>query len=160
MSCSNRGGIVFLIVFKTRHALPLTFVRFSRPRTSRGFHAECPRCGRAAARKAGHGLVLDSDVFVSHLRPRQSRGVAIIVIFPRPRPRSQPVHIQHLDAAANCPQPSNVHAASAESLRPSTVRDSTDDAASPRPVSGNAQASSGPHSRQHHHPGESAYVLI
>lgn len=42
-SCSNRGGKVFLIVFKTREALPLTFVRFWRPRRSRGEGAEPPR---------------------------------------------------------------------------------------------------------------------
>jgi len=34
---------VYLIMFKTGHALPLAGARLLRPRSSRGEHAECPR---------------------------------------------------------------------------------------------------------------------
>lgn len=43
MRCWTKGGNVFPITFNTGQALPLTFVRFWRPRSSRGEGAAPPR---------------------------------------------------------------------------------------------------------------------
>ena len=75
---------MFLIMFKTRHALPLVGTRILRPRTSRGETAQCPRDIAAEWPVTRHIHGLDSSAnqpqqqsmhgcgqFVSSLHPRQ-----------------------------------------------------------------------------------------
>lgn len=142
------------------HALPLTFVRFSRPRSSRGVHAECPRNGSAAARFAVRRIVLDSVVAVTHPRPWQSGKQSITVAFPMECPCPQSVHIQRQGASAIDPQTGNVRALSAACARTGIVRELVGDAASPRPINGREHVTFCPQSRPQHDPETSAYVLV
>lgn len=148
------------IPFNTGHALPLTFVRFLRPRTSRGARAECPRNGCARAHYSGHGIDLDSDVSAPHSRHRQSGKLSIAVAFPTECPCPQSVHIQRHGAFATNPQSRNVRALSAECPRAGIVHELVGDPASPRLISGHEHVSFRPRFRQHHDPGASAYVLV
>jgi len=80
--CSNIGGNVFLIVFKTREALPLTFVRFWRPRTGRDKSAEHPR-----------NVIVPSP----ELRPVRDRGSSEHAVW------TKTVHVCEQSATAFCP---------------------------------------------------------
>ena len=82
-------------MFSTRHALPLTFVRFSRPRISRAHYANCPRNRRGEAPNIGHGLVLSSDVSQPQPRTRQSLDQTMNTATPQPRPCPWSARVQH-----------------------------------------------------------------
>lgn len=86
-SCSKRGGKVFLIVFKTREALPLTFVRFWRPRSSRVEGAEQPR--HASDSGPRHQPVRESDWFALMTRVQKIRVRAQSATEFRPHPWAQ-----------------------------------------------------------------------
>ena len=122
------------IPFNTGHALPLTFVRFLRPRTGRGARAEYPRNGCARAHCGGHGIDLDLDVSRPHPRPRQSGKLSIAVAFPMECPCPQSVHIRRHGASATNPQPRNVRALSADCPRAGIVRERVGDPAAVRAV--------------------------
>lgn len=80
--------------FSTRHALPLTFVRFLRPRLDRGNRAKCPRNDHGQAPIHGPSRVL--DLGVSHPHPQTRQGSVRTVVTAAPQtclcPRSVRIH--------------------------------------------------------------------
>ena len=77
--------------FNTRHALPLTFVRFLRPRLGRGNRAKCPRNDQEEGPIHGPGRALNLGVSLPH-----------------PQTRQGPVRIAATDASQTCPRPRSV----------------------------------------------------
>lgn len=65
---------MFLIVFKTREALPLTFVRFWRPRRSRGEGAEQPRHASDSGPRHQPIREFDSSALMPHERTLHVRA--------------------------------------------------------------------------------------
>ena len=151
---------MFLIMFKTGHALPLTFVRFSRPRISRRPLARPPHHGRGEARGIGHCLVLSSDVYRSHMRTRSSLNRAINTAIRRPHPCPRSSRIQRRCVAAECPKCDNVRAQSAVCPRPRTSREVTRASDRPGPTGGIVQAGSNPHSLRRSRNSATTYVFI
>ena len=88
------GGTVLHCMFKTGHALPLTFVRFLRPRIIRGNHAKCPR--RRRAEMLIHGPNHVFDLGLSHPQPRTRQSLVRFAHTDwsekRPCPRSVRIH--------------------------------------------------------------------
>jgi hypothetical protein len=80
----NRGGSVFLIMFKSGQALPLPGGRFS-----------CPRIGREEGREWLR------DMYRSWPQTRLSHGHDPVQC----RPRTQTVHVHEQSASAGCPRP-------------------------------------------------------
>ena len=120
MRCWSKGGSVFLIMFKTAHALPLVVTRILRPRSSRGESADCPRevCGSWPRTRQ----IRDQDSARDRTRtgtfrvPEQS--VSAFSPRPQPRPRSIHVRAQAADSIvreqaaavdADCPQSVRSH---------------------------------------------------
>ena len=146
--------------FSTRHAVPLTVVRFSSPRTSRGPRVECPRNGRARALNTGHGYVLDSVASMPHPRPWQSLDHVLTTATPQARPCPRSVRVHRHGAAANCPGPRNLRAQSAECPRPRTGSELTGDSDWPRPTPGIIPIMFGPRRQQHSNSRELVHGLV
>jgi hypothetical protein len=151
---------VFLIMFKTGHALPLTFVRLSRPRISRRQLAKSPQHGCGEAQGIGHWLVLNSGVYRSHARIRPSLNPATNAATPQPDlyPRSNRIRQPYV--AANCPKCGNVRAQSAVCPHPRTSRELTRSSNHPRPPRGIIEAVSRPRSLQRSRNGAPTYGPI
>ena len=157
---SNRTISETSSLFRT-YALPLSFVRFLRPRVSRGGHAECPHNARAQAPNGGHGFVLDSAMSQPHPRTRQSHNAAVNMASPWPCPCPQSVRASGPAAVtANCLRAGNVPEQSAACPRPRESRELSHILDCPRLIGGLVQAAFSPGSRQHSQQGASAYVLV
>jgi hypothetical protein len=115
MRCWSKGGSVFLIMFKTGHALPLVDTRFLRPRSSRGESADCPRevCGSWPRTRQIRDLDSGGD------RPRTATirvpELSVSAFSPRPQSRPRTIHVRAQATAlivreqaaamdADCPQ--------------------------------------------------------
>jgi hypothetical protein len=144
----------------TRHALPLTVVRFSCPRSSRGVRARNPRRGNEEGQGSVHESVLDSYMTGSHPRLRQVRRQVIAVAFPEECPCPRPVHIHRQGASATHPHIRKLRAVSAACPRKGTGRKLVSDAASSRPIRSREHSSLRPRDWHHHHPGTSAHARI
>lgn len=118
-SLTSSGGNVVLIMFKTGHALPLTVVRFLRPRISRAHHASSPRHRRGEARGIGHSFVRSSDVSQSNPRPQSRLNGATDAATARPYPCPRSSRVPQPDVAASCPRRGNVRAQTAACPHPS-----------------------------------------
>lgn len=151
---------MFLIRVETRHALPLTGVRFSRTRISRGPRAKCPRGGRGVVPHCGHKPVRDPDVSQLHPRTRRSLGQAVNAATPQLRPCPRLVRIQRPVVVAICPKPNNVRAQPAERPRSRTGRELAGDSDCSCPTGGIVRAAFNPRSRQDAHHGAFAYVFV
>ena len=127
---------MFLIMFKTGHALPLVDTRFLRPRSSRGESADCPRevCGSWPRTRQIRDLDSGGD------RPRTGtfrvHELSVSAFSPRPQPRPRSIHVQALATPsivrgqatavdAECPQTvrSREQSTSAGWSRPQFVRE-------------------------------------
>ena len=139
---------MFLIMFKTGHALPLTFVRLSCPRISRRQPAKSPQHGHGEAQGIGHWLVLNSDVYRSHARIRPSLNSATNAASPQPYLYPQSNRIRQPCVAANCPKCGNVRAQSAVCPRPRTSRKLTRSSNHPRLTRGIVETAPRPRSLQ------------
>lgn len=99
MRCWSKGGSVFLIMFKTGHALPLVDTRFLRPRCSRGESADCPRevCGSWPRTRQIRDLDSAGD------RPRTGtfpvHELSVSAFSPRKQPCPRTIHV-HAQATA------------------------------------------------------------
>jgi hypothetical protein len=87
--------------FSTRHALPLTFVRFLRPQIVCGDHAKCPRRGRAEVPIHGRNHVLDLGVSEPHPGTRQRLVRSTHTAWSEKRPFPRSVRIHGLSMATN-----------------------------------------------------------
>ena len=127
---------MFLIMFKTGHALPLVGTRFLRPRSSRGESADCPRevCGSWPPTRQIRDLDSGGD------RPRTGtfcvHELSVSAFSPRPQSRPRTIHVRAQATAlivreqaaamdADCPQTvrSRELSTSANWLRPQSVRE-------------------------------------
>ena len=101
MNCCNKGGNVFLIMFKTGHALLLPGGRFLSPRSGRGLDAECPR--HSPASRPWPCPVRDRVQSETSPHPCHARGrvQSVTVSWPCPHPRPQSVHVRDRVRAAN-----------------------------------------------------------
>jgi hypothetical protein len=92
---------VFLIIFKTGHALLLPRGRFLSPRSGRGLAAECPRHRPANWPRpcpVRDGVQSENS---PHPRPDRVRVQSVTISWPCPHPRPQPVHVRVGVRAAN-----------------------------------------------------------
>lgn len=107
---------MFLIMFKTGHALPLAGARLLRPRSNRGEHAECPReiCGSWP--RARQIRDLDSARNRTLTQTVRVRELSMSAFSPRKQARPRTVRVLVNTAAStvlepaaatdsNCPQP-------------------------------------------------------
>ena len=127
---------MFLIMFKTGHALPLVDTRFLRPRSSRGESADCPRevCGSWPRTRQIRDLDSGGD------RPRTGtfrvHELFVSAFSPRPQSRPQKIHVRAQATAlivreqaaamdADCPQTvrSRELSTTANWSRPQSVRE-------------------------------------
>lgn len=88
---------MFLIMFKTGHALPLVSTRFLRPRSSRGESAEQPREGCGSWPQARIIRELDSAAIRTPAQPVPAREQSMSAF--SPRSQSRPRSICELDHA-------------------------------------------------------------
>ena len=109
---------MFLIKFKTGHALPLAGARLLRPRSNRGEHAECPREVSDAWPQTRQ--IRDHDSAVNRTRTQTVRVREQSVSAFRPRQQSRPraIHV-HAQATASFVRE---HAAATDAKCPQTVR--------------------------------------
>jgi hypothetical protein len=120
MRCWSKGGSVFLIMFKTGHALPLVVTRILRPRSSRGESADCPRevCGLWPQTRQIRDLDSGGD------RPRTGtihvHELSVSAFSPRQQSRPRTIHVRAQATAsivreqaaavdADCPQTVRSH---------------------------------------------------
>lgn len=107
---------MFLIMFKTGHALPLAGARLLRPRGSRGEHAERPREMSGSWPRARHIRDLDSVGNRAWTQTVRVREQSVSAFSPRTQARPRTGHVlgnaadstvRKLAAAtdSNCPQP-------------------------------------------------------
>ena len=127
---------MFLIMFKTGHALPLVVTRILRPRSSRGEGADCPRevCGSWPRTRQIRDLDSGGD------RPRTKtfrvHELSVSAFSPRQQPCPQTIHVRAQATAlivreqaaamdADCPQTvrSREQSTSANWSRTQSVRD-------------------------------------
>ena len=85
---------MFLIMFNTRHALPLRSRRILSPRNSRGLVAEYPRDYPAIWPCPCPVRIRIQDATSPHPRRDRIRVQSVPVYYPEPRPRPQPVHVR------------------------------------------------------------------
>jgi hypothetical protein len=145
MNCCNKGGNVFLIMFKTGQALLLRQRRMLRSRSGRGLDAECPR--HSPARRPWPCPVRNRVQSANSPcpRPDHARSQAVSVSSPRPQPRPPSVHVRDRVRAANvriqpvsanypCPRPVRSGAQSMTVSSPCswTVRNRVESAKCPR----------------------------
>jgi hypothetical protein len=78
---------VFLIMFKTGHALPLAGARLLRPRSNRGEHAECPREMSGSWPRARQIRDLDSAVNMARTQTVRVRELSVSELSPRKQAR-------------------------------------------------------------------------
>ena len=99
--CSNSRVSVFLIMFKTGHALLLPGGRFLSPRNGRGLDAECPR--HRPASRPWPWPIRDRVQSATSPQPRRDHGriQSVTVICPCPQSRPQSVHVRDHVRAAN-----------------------------------------------------------
>jgi hypothetical protein len=92
---------VFLIIFKTGHALLLPRGRFLSPRSGRGLVAECPR--HSPANRPWPCPVRHRGQSENSPHPRHDRVrvQSVTISWPSPHPRPQLVHIRGRVRAAN-----------------------------------------------------------
>jgi hypothetical protein len=144
MNCCNKGGNVFLIMFKTGQALLLRQRRSLRPRSGRGLDAECPRnslASRPWPRPVRDRVQSETSPHPLHDR---GRGQSVTVSWPgpQPRPQSVPVRVhvraeavrdQSMSANYPCPRPVRSRAQSMTVSSPWswTVRDRVESATYP-----------------------------
>jgi hypothetical protein len=136
MNCCNKGGNVFLIMFKTGHALLLPGGRFLSPRSGRGLDAECPRHRPACwpwPCPVRDRVQSETSPHPCHARGRV-QSVTVSWPCPQPRPQSVPVRVpvraeavrdQSTSANYPCPRPVRSRAQSMTVSSPCswTVRD-------------------------------------
>ena len=146
--------------FNTRHALPLTFIRFLRPRISRGNHAKCPRRGLSAALDHGPIHVLDLGLSHPHPQTQQSFVRSAHTNWSEKRPYPRSVRVHGLFLATNRRETGNLLAQSSVSSRTRTGPGWTGALEQWRPTSEIVQATFCPRSRQSSHKEANAYVLI
>jgi hypothetical protein len=107
---------VFLIMFKTGHALPLASARLLRPRSNRGEHAGHPREVSGLWPRARQIRDLDSAVNRTRTQTVRVREQSMSAFRPRKQARPQTVRVLGNAAAStvrepavatdsNCPQP-------------------------------------------------------
>ena len=127
---------MFLIMFKTGHALPLVDTRFLRPRSSRGESADCPREVGGTWPRTRQIRDLDSAGDRTRTGTFRVHELSVSAFSPRPQSRPRSIHV-HAQATASivrgqaaavdadCPQ--TVHSrelsTSANSSRPQSVRE-------------------------------------
>jgi hypothetical protein len=109
---------VFLITFKTGHALPLAGARLLRPGSSRGEHAENPRQVSGSWPRARRIRDLDSAENRSQPQTVRVRELSVSAFSPRKRARSR------TDCVLGNAADSTVResAAATDSIYPQTVR--------------------------------------
>ncbi len=106
---------MFLIIFKTGHALPLAGARLLRPRINRGEHAEYPREVSGSWPQTRQIRDLDSAVNRTRTQTVRVRELSVSAFSPRKQARPQTVRVlgnaaastvRELAAAtdSNCPQ--------------------------------------------------------
>ena len=109
---------MFLIMFKTGHALPLAGARLLRPRGSRGEHAEHPRKVSGSWPRARQIRDLDSAENRSQTQTDRVRELSVSTFSPRKQARPQTSHVFGNAAASTLREP----AADTDSDCPWTVR--------------------------------------
>lgn len=148
--------------FNTRHALPLTFVRFLRPRINRENHEKCPRRGRSAA--LVHGPIHVLDLGLSHPHPHRHPQQSLVrsahTNWSEKRPFPRSVRVHGLFLATNSRETSNLLAQSSVSSRTHTGCEWTRALEPSWPTSEIVHAAFCPRSRQSSHKEANAYVLI
>lgn len=146
--------------FSTRHALPLTFVRFLRPRISRGNRAKWPRNEHEEGPIHGPGRALNLGVSLPHPQTRQVPVRIAATAAPQTCPCPRSVRIHRLPVAINPPKTGHVLAQSTGSQRahpsPELIR-ALDRSC---PTGDIVQAAFSPRSRKSSPKGANAYVLI
>jgi hypothetical protein len=135
---------VFLIIFKTGHALLLPRGRFLSPRSDRGLDAGCPR--HSPASRPWPCPVRNRVQSENSPHPRHDRGrvQSVTISWPCPHPRPQLVHIRGRVRTANvrtqpvsvnspCPRPVRSRAQSMTVSSPCScpVRDRVESATCP-----------------------------
>ena len=146
--------------FSKRHALPLTFVRFLRPRISRGTHAKCPRRWRSAALVHSPNHVLYMGLSHPHPQTQQSllRSAHTNWSEKRPFPRSARIH--GLSPATNRRKTGSFRAQSKGSQRTDPGSELIRASKRSCPTGEIIHVAFSPRSRQSSHKESTAYVLI
>ena len=103
---------MFLIMFNTRHALPLRSRRILSPRNGRGLVAEYPRDCPAIWPRPCTVRVRIQDATSPHPHRDRDRVQSVPVFFPESHPRPQRVHVHVRVQAAIVPITSKVTTAS------------------------------------------------
>jgi hypothetical protein len=146
--------------FSTRHALPLTFVRFSCPQISRGNHAKCPRRGRSATLVHGPNHVLDMGLSRPHPWTRQSLVRSAHANWSEKRPFPRSVRIHGSSLATDRRETASFLAQSKGSQRTGAGSELIRASKRSCPTDEIIHAAFSPRSRQIWHKESSAYVLI
>ena len=124
---------MFLIMFNTRHALPLRSRRILSPRNSRGSVAEYPRDYPAIWPCTRPVRVRIQDATSPHPCHDRDRVQSVPVSFPEPHPRPQPVHIRGRVQAATVPIQSAATTVSNPQSRTVRGRTRSESVSSPQP---------------------------
>lgn len=90
-NCARKGGNVFHIVFKRGEALPLTFVRFWRPRRSRGEGEAQPRHASDSGPRQQPFRESDSLAHRPHGRTLHLRPQSVTAFSPRTQTQQETV---------------------------------------------------------------------
>ena len=109
---------MFLIMFKTGHALPLAGARLLRPRSNRGGHAEHPREVSGLWPRARQIRDLDSAGNRTWTQTVRVRELSVSAFSPRKQARPRTVRVLGNAAASTVREP----AAATDSNCPQTVR--------------------------------------
>ena len=109
---------MFLIMFKTGHALPLAGARLLRPRGSRGEHAECPREVSGSWPRTRQIRDLDSLREMTCPRTGHVREQSVSAFSPRKQARPRSIHVLGKALASIVREP----AAASATHCPQTVR--------------------------------------
>ena len=109
---------MFLIMFKTGHALPLAGARLLRPRSSRGGHAENPHEVSGAWPRARQIRDLDSAENRTRTQTVRVRELSVSAFSPRKQTRPRTGHVLGNAAASTVREP----AAATATHCPQTVR--------------------------------------
>ena len=146
--------------FDTGHALPLTFVRFLRPRLGHGNHAKCPRNDHEKGSIHGPGRALNLGVSLPHPETRQDPVRTAAAAAPQTCPCPRSVRIHGLTIATIWLRTTNVLAQSKGSRRTGTGFELIRASERSCPTGEIIQAAFSPRSRQSSHKEANDYVLI
>lgn len=147
-------------LFNTGHALPLTSVRFWRPRVSRGLRAGCPRGIRSRALSVGPRSVPDLDVSRPSSRSRAGNDSATIAASALLHPAPDEVRGRGRDWFLNFPQSRIIHVKSPLCPKPKTGSGYAGSPDYPQTSFIITPATIGPHLSQDSDLGGSAYVHV